>query len=368
MEGLGDWTKRGLFAAVLLFAASHGIAAWGADCTAATSGIDKAICADWSLSSQRARLDEDYGKALGMLSPGGQAALRADQMAWLRYRATACGFAGGGNREGDRRCLGRLLHRRDDGLLWLIVHQQRPSLFTYFVRSSYETTQDPAGGLPFWSESSIPQIDPERLSSGIAWSDAQAWNALIARLIGGPETVSVCPGGKGDIYREPHIYVASALLITVTEDRDDTCRGVRPDLVILRGPGAFSGLPQDHFMSETQYSIVMMRGDVHELKATDLFAAGDGWKRLLAGRVGQEIRNRVNRHHADWHPSADAIERVATDPSNWIPGGTAFSIRVNQSALSADEFTGGFTVTIPWSDLQGVLSFKGKRILSAPNW
>jgi hypothetical protein len=89
---------------------------------------------------------------------------------------------------------------------------------------------------------------------------------------------------------------------------------------------------------------------------------------LLTGRVEQEIRKQAGQHLENWRPSADAIERVATDPSNWIPGGTAFSIRVNQSALSADEFIGGFTVAIPWSDLQGVLSFKGKRILSAPNW
>lgn len=366
MNDMRRWVNRCLLAAMLFFAASHSSAALAIDCKVATSKIDKVICSGYGMLGQDAKLNEDYGEAMKRLSPEGQSALRADQRNWLRYRATACGFAEGDSHPGDQRCLSRQFYRRDERLLWLVAHQQGPSPFTYFIRSSYETTPDPSGGLPFWSESSLPQIDQKSLSANIAWSDAQAWNALIAKLVGGPATSSVCPGGKGDIYREPHVYVASILLVTVSEDRDDTCRDVRPNLVILRGPGPFSNLPQDHFMSQTQYNIVMMRGDVHMLDAADLFSAGNGWKRLLTERVEQEVQMQARGHQENWHPSADAIERVATDPSNWLPGHD-FSIRVNQTALSADEMIGGFTVRIPWSDLQGVLSFKGKRILNAPN-
>jgi uncharacterized protein YecT (DUF1311 family) len=365
MNDVESWVRRGSLAAMLLIAASYSGYTLAIDCTAVTSNIDKVVCSQ--LSNQDAKLNEDYSEAMNWLSPEGQSALRADQRAWLRYRVTACGFADGGNSPGDVGCLSALIRRRDDRLLWLVAHQDRPSLFTYFVRSSYETTPDPSGGLPFWSESSTPQIDSKSLSPNLAWSDVQTWNALIAKLIGGPAKSSVCPGGKGDIYREPHVYVASILLITVSEDRDDTCRGLRPNLVILRGQGPLNDMLQDHFMSETQYNVVMMRGDVHLLQASDLFSAGDAWKRLLTERVEQEVQKQALGHRENWHPSADAIERVATDPSNWLPGNT-FSIRVSQSALSADEMIGGFTVRIPWSDLQSVLSFKGKRILTAPNW
>jgi uncharacterized protein YecT (DUF1311 family) len=365
MNDVKSWVRRGSLAAMLLIAASYSGYTLAIDCTAVTSNIDKVVCSQ--LSNQDAKLNEDYSEAMNWLSPEGQSALRADQRAWLRYRVTACGFADGGNSPGDVGCLSALIRRRDDRLLWLVAHQDRPSLFTYFIRSSYETTPDPSGGLPFWSESSTPQIDSKSLSPNLAWSDVQTWNALIAKLIGGPAKSSVCPGGKGDIYREPHVYVASILLITVTEDRDDTCRGLRPNLVILRGQGPLNDMLQDHFMSETQYNVVMMRGDVHLLQASDLFSAGDAWKRLLTERVEQEVQKQALGHRENWHPSADAIERVATDPSNWLPGNT-FSIRVSQSALSADEMIGGFTVRIPWSDLQSVLSFKGKRIVTAPNW
>jgi uncharacterized protein YecT (DUF1311 family) len=366
MNDVKSWMKRGPLAAMLLFVASHGSAALAMDCTVATSKIDKAICSDSRLSNQDAKLNEDYGEVMNKLSPEGKAALRADQRGWLLYRVTACGFVDGDNHQGDLRCLSRQVYRRDDRLLWLIAYQQAPSPYVFFVRSTYETTPDPSGGLPFWSESSIPQIDHTSPSTNIVWSDVQAWNALIAKRIGVPEKASFCAGGKGDIYREPLIS-ASTLLISVTESRDDQCRGGRANLVILSGQGPYSGPPQDHFMSETHYNIVMMRGDVHELVPEDLFSPGDGWKHLLTEHLEQEVQKQASGHREDWHPSADAMKRVAMDPSNWIFGGDALRIRVNQAALSADEFIGGFTVTIPWSDLQGVLSFKGKRILNAPN-
>lgn len=354
-------------AVTLLFAASHSSSALAIDCKAATSRIDKVICSNYGLPGQDAKLNEDYGEATKRLSPEGQSALRADQRNWLRYRATACGFSDDDSKPGNVQCLIRQFVRRDD-TLWSIAHQQAPSAYVFSVRSTFETMPDPSGGMPFGSESSIPQIDHQSLSASIAWSDAKAWNTLIAKLIGGPEKSSVCPGGKGDIYREPHIYVASILLITVSEDRDDTCRNVRPNLIILRGPGPFNGLPQDHFMSETQYNIVMMRDDVHELEPADLFSPGDDWKRVLTAHLEQEVQKQAHDHREDWHPTPDAMRRVATDHSNWTPGIGVFLIRVNQAALSQDEFIGGFTVRIPGSDLQGVLSFKGKRILNAPNW
>jgi uncharacterized protein YecT (DUF1311 family) len=356
--------KRCSLAAVLLIATNRAAAASVTDCAAARPGVDRGYCS--LLFDQDAKLNKDYAAAMDRLSPEAQSALRDDERAWLQYRGPACGFVDGGSHSGDLYCLSRQIHRRDDGLLALIAGQGRPSPLTYYVRSFYEITPDPSGGLPFWSESSVPQIDQKSLSTNLAWSDAQAWNALVAKLIGGPVKTSVCAGGKGDIYREPHVYIASIMLIEVSMDRDDTCHDTsRPNLVILRGSGPSSGFSQDHFMSQTQYNIVMMRGDVHVLRAEDLFLPGDAWKRLLAGRVEQEIEKQARDHREDWHPSLDAIERVATDPSNWLPGHD-FSIRVNQAALSADEMIGGFTVDIPWSDLQGVLSFKGKRILNAP--
>ena len=357
--------KRSSLAVMLLVAASYSAAVLAIDCQAATSKIDKAICADSELSRQDAKLNQYYGEVMGKLSPEGQSALRSDQRAWLRYRATACGFADDDKQPGDLRCLQRLVYRRVDRVLALVAGQQEPSLYRFSVRSSYETTPDPSGGFPFWSESSIPQIDRNGLSTSIDWSDAQAWNVLIAKLIGGPEKSSLCAGGKGDVYREPHIHAASSLLITVTEERDDTCRNAGPNLMIFTGKGPFN-VPKDHFMSETQYSIVMMRGDVHELQPADLFSTGDDWRRLLTERVQQALQRRTRNPDENSDPSADAIRGIATDPSNWMPG-RDFSIRLNLSDLYPDETTGEFTVTIPWSDLQGVLSFKGKRILTAPN-
>jgi uncharacterized protein YecT (DUF1311 family) len=357
--------KLYLFGVVLLFAVSHSASVLAIDCTIATSKIDKAICSDSGLSNQDAQLNEDYGGAMNKLSPEGQAALRADQRDWLRYREAACGYADGNGDSGSLLCLGRSVHRRDDGLLWLVAHQQGPSPYIFSVKSSYVTTPNPAGGLPFWSESSIPQIDHNALSEGVAWSDAEAWNALIAKLVGSPVRVSVCPGGKGDVYREPHVYFASMLLISMTENRDDSCRVVRPALLILTGKDPF---PQDHFMSETQYNIVMMRGDVHQLEPDDLFLPGDGWKRLLTASLQREVQEVIKGHPDDSLPSADVMEKVATNPSNWTIGRGALGIRVNETALPPNQFIGMFTVTVPWSDLQGVLSFKGKRILNAPTW
>lgn len=365
MNEVKSCMKRCTLAVVLLVAAGHSVRALAIDCTMAASKVDKVICSDVSLSTQDSTLNDDYGKAMTKLSPEGQSALRDDQRVWLRYRGGVCGFAESDSQPGDKSCLSRLILRRDNGLLSPIAHQPGFSPFKYYVRSSYETTPDPSGGLPFWSESSIPQIDSKSLSPNLAWPDVQAWNALIAKLIGGPaKSSAVCPSGKGDIYREPRISVASMLLISVSEDRDDTCRRPRSNPVILRGMGPLVDPLQDHFMYQTQYNIVMMRGDVHLLQPSDLFSTGDGWKRLLTERVKQEAENQALRLREDWRPSDDAVERVATDPSNWIPG-KDFSIRVNQSDLSADQMIGGFTVTISWGDLQGVLSFKGKRILTA---
>lgn len=367
MKSKADWIRRHSITVVLLFAVIHSPSSCAVDCKTATSKVDKAICAGNDLSNQDAKLNDDYGKVMTMLSPEGQTALRDDQREWLRYRPVACGFAGNDAQPGDLRCLSQQYLRRDDRLLWLIANQQRPSPYVFFVRSFYETTPDPSSNLPFWSESSFPQIDRQSLSASIAWSDAQAWNTLIAKLIGGPAKTSVCPDGNGDIYREPHID-ASVLLITVTLHRDDQCRFNHPRYIELHGRGPYLDFPQDHFMSDTQYSIVMMRGDVHVLQADDLFLPGDGWKQLFTDLLTHEVQKQARFHHEDWHPSPEAIERAATDPSNWIPGRQAFTIRINQATLSADEFIGGTTVTIPWSDLQGVLSFKGKRILNAPTW
>lgn len=190
---------------------------------------------------------------------------------------------------------------------------------------------------------------------------------MIAKLIGGPEKSSVCSGGRGDIYKIARITTASPLLIGVTVDRDDQCRVFRPNLLILRGPGPFSGLPQDHFLSEAHYNIVMMRGDVHKLEPADLFLQEDYWEHVLTKHLEQEVQKQVLGNPEDWHPTRDVMKKVATDPSNWTPGIGVFLIRVNQAHLAQDGFIGGFTVRIPGSDLQGILSSKGKRILNAPN-
>jgi uncharacterized protein YecT (DUF1311 family) len=366
MKNAMRWMKRCSLVAVLLLAASHGARAWAMDCTAATSTLDKVVCAD--MARDDAKLNDEYNLAMQRLSPESQSALRADQQMWLRYKAIACGSADGGIQGGAINCLFQMYRRRGQ-LMSQIAYQRRPGpgLFTYTLRSSYETTPDPAGGLPFWSESSIPQIDPNMLSPNLAWSDVQVWNDMVAKLIGGLAKSSVCPGGKGEIYRLPYVHLVSIMLFTVSVDRDDSCRGLRPNLVIVRGEGPLGMPPQDHFMSQTQYNIVMMRGDVHLLQPSDLFVPGDGWKRLLTDRVEQEAQKQARDHRENWHPSREAIERVATDPSNWLPG-LDFSIRVSQPALGADEMIGGFTVNIPAEDLQHVLSFKGKRILSAPNF
>ncbi len=367
MSDVKCWKNRFLFAATLHFAASHSSFALAVDCKLPTSKIDKIICSNYDLAGEDAKLNEGYAEAMKKLSPEGQSSLRADQSNWLRYRTQACGFSDSDTESGNMRCLIQQFVRRDH-TFWSIAHQRTPSPYVLFSRSTFETTPDSSGGMPFWSESSVPQMDHQSLSASISWSDATAWNTLIAKLVGGAEKSSVCPGGKGDIYKIAHITTASVLLIGVTVDRDDQCRVFRPNLLILRSPGPFNGLPQDHFMSETHYNIVMMRGDVHELEPTDLFSQGDDWKRVLTERLEQEVKKQAIGHSEDWHPTADAMRKVATDPSNWTPGIGDFLIRVNQTALGQDEFIGGFTVKISGSDLQGILSFKGKRILNAPNW
>ncbi|WP_109126372.1 lysozyme inhibitor LprI family protein [Dyella sp. C11] len=357
-----------LLAVGLLWCVGHGSAAFALDCVNATSKVDKAVCLDGHLTAADAKLNEDYGELMKVLSPAAQSMLRADQRAWLTYRATACGFTQDGDQPGDMRCLSRQFLRRDERLLAPFAHQRSSQRYTFFVRSTYGTTPNPSGGLPYWAESSIPQIDHKSSMAGVSWADAEAWNTLIAKRIGALDQSSLCAGGKGDIYREPHVLMATALMISVSMDRDDTCHGGRAALIIVRGSGSFNGLPQDHFMSQTQYNIVMMGGDVHELEPGDLFSSGGAWSQLLTERLEQEVQKQARDHNEDWHPSAEAMRAVAIDPSNWVFGSDAFRIRVNQSALSADEFIGGFTVSIPWNDLQAVLSFKGKRILNSSPW
>jgi uncharacterized protein YecT (DUF1311 family) len=366
MDNAKQWRDRRWLAAMLLFAACYGSPALAVDCTPNASGVDKVVCSDHGLLDDDAKLNEDYGAALKRLSPEAQSLLRTDQRHWLRYRGAACGFASDG-RQGNLHCLVRQFVRRDNAL-WSIGHQQAPSPYVFFMRAMYEIIPGPVQAPPFWSESSIPQIDHQPTSMGTAWADEKKWNTLMAKLLGGPEKTSVCEGGMGDIHEDAHVTGASVLLISVSVDRDDQCRYPRPPAYLLQ-LGRFAGLPtQDHFMSETHYNVVMMRGDVHQLVPSDLFLRGDGWKRLFTTRLEQEVRKQADEHGENMQPSVDAMRKVATEPSNWVFSGDAFRIHVNQAAFSNDELTGGFTVTIPWDELQGVLSFKGKRILNAPNW
>jgi len=231
------------------------------------------------------------------------------------------------------------------------------SPYVFSARTSYVTIPNPSGGSSFRSESSIPQIEHLSTPTSIAWSDAEAWNALIAKHIGGPEKSSVCAGGRGDIYKKSNVDIASVLLIGVTVERSDQCHITMP---------TYPGTENDSYRRETHYNIVMMRSAVRDLEPEDLFSRGDDWKRVLTEHLESEAKESMRRY--EWHPPAEAMKSFATDPSNWIIGSNAFGIRVNKGDLAAPDTMDAFTVTIPWKDLQSVLSFKGKRILNARNW
>jgi len=334
------------------------------ECTFSNAPFGSFDCESYGSPAQRRDINARYGAAAQALSQKGRAELQEDQGRWSRYMAAACGLTGDERPPEADRCLDRQLNRRGEvSLSFTGQHGLSPYVFT--IRGTYLTTPDVAGSLPFQTELSYPQIDHLSDPPETVMSDAVAWNALIAERMGGQGTASLCAGGKGDVYRRASVNLASTLLIGVTVEQEDNCRGT----AWRSATGALhyrsSDAQRDQFLRETHYNIVVMTGDVHELSPVDLFPPGDRWKRFLIERLGQEVKKQARDHRLEWHPSLEAMTRVVVSPSNWTFSTGELRIRVNGDALPSPDPVGGFAVEVSRTDLQSLLSFKGKRILNA---
>jgi uncharacterized protein YecT (DUF1311 family) len=62
------------------------------DCTKATTGLEKAFCADPELAKLDGEMGVAYNRKIRSLPPQQQRVLQSDQLRWLRQRSAACGM------------------------------------------------------------------------------------------------------------------------------------------------------------------------------------------------------------------------------------------------------------------------------------
>lgn len=292
----------------------------GFDCGAATTPLEKTICAHAGLSALDDRLTRAFHQHLNAVSDQGREAARRGQRQWLAAVPATCpGLADS--------CLVELWQSRQDALV-AALQKRGPWLFQRI--DDYAAT-------------------PQGLIHGLNWridqpanSLATAWNSRARHPL--PSLDEACgKGTPGEVEQELRHYWANADLISASFSRMVSCDGAaHPDIQV------------------TAETLVAEGQDWRPLRTDDLFAPQSAWKDMLIRLSGQKLRAIVQRQGEDVPFDETALAKIATDPAYWLVDDRGLGIVFPADSVAAHAF-GDQEILLPWPELASILAPAGKR-------
>jgi uncharacterized protein len=298
-------------------------------CSDTTAPRQHIVCSETILSDLDTKLNDLYESALKSLSVEGGRLLRDDQRNWLRFLSKKCPVP---TDEHDWPkivpCLIRAYSDRVDDLQQAAVFKG-PFLFSRV--DYYSAIANDVGQV-------IHHLANPRIDQPVT-SQTVRWNQLMSR----PNEVSSCDSGNGDIFLSYRTGLTNARIISVLWSRSEYCHAT---------PHGFGTLEAD---------TLLLLPTPHPLRPADLFLMDRPWHERLQTRLLADIQRSVRENSVVPDPftgnSAERLKQtlaaMTLDPRYWFlqeDGIHFFMTTIFEFRRFVPE------VTIPWSDLQGILA------------
>lgn len=289
------------------------------DCAKAGHPVEKAICADASLSKQDETMAGLYRDRLALLSPDGQQIFKRGQKEWLGFTRKLCG-------DGDPVCVGNELESR---IRKLETEFRKVGPFTFMAVERHNlrpvSRDNPFRDTMRFSQlkQSVPRIDAPN-------PDAERWNRAV--LEGG---LAVAAEEDQDDITGFEIQFASPRLISARLD------------LYTYGHGAAHG-------NSGSVGENYLLGEGRALQAADIFAAGK-WGDFLRDRAIADLKRQAKAEDTElFELKPDDIRKTATDPKSWLLRPEGLIILFQPYEVGPGSF-GLREVVMPWKDLSPFL-------------
>ena len=310
------------------------------DCGKATTAFENAICDNPKLSTADDKLATAFATAIGGLSKGALAQMRADQRAWLDFAASSCTDDAQPLSDFDTYTERQVECLNDAFVARLTVLEQSRMLggYRFAVASQYSALPDPDETEPnSYFKVATHQLSYPVLDAGD--EDAQAFNAFVAKAA---EDSSGSMSEAGDV---------------MGEAQSDSNTGIHLNEVLYNrlslkvstrwfGHGAAHG---NWAVSYVHYLLNRQRA----LEASDMFA-GDDWQQKLTELSLAELK----REHGDNLQLDDStdISGIVTDPTRWsFASDYGLIIQFEPYEVSAYAY-GAPTIVVPWESLDDIVA------------
>jgi uncharacterized protein len=303
------------------------------DCHKDRTPFAKAICAHPALSRADDELAASFAAALKGLSPGAQAEVQQAQDAWVKYANIACTNtarpATTPYRGDDIDCLEQLFKDRTSQL----ANDRTIGGLRFYYIDRYAALPDPkpAEDNAFVATKSVstPRIDGSD-------AEARAFNSFIetGTVKDIDPAIATHPGdGTQDN--------ADSLIVTT----------VTPARITMTLNASF----YPHGAAHGSYGITYihyLRGQQRRLVASDIFAT-PGWQAKLQAIALPAAKKQEGENLLLDDPNS--IKPLVIDPARWDFSRRGLILQFEPYEIAAFAF-GTPTVTIPWSDLDGLLA------------
>jgi len=279
--------------ALFVICTSQPVMAAGFDCTKAATSREKVTCYDPTLSELDEQLDRTYKNRRSLLSQHGAELLQRSEKSWLRYITDICSSAAPEDTDissTSAECLEREYKSRLEQLSE-VGKKLGPFVFNRIDLFAVMPTSKDANeqGYKFSTQQlGFPQID----NSNSPITDL--WNKRAQRTL--PLTGDC--GHDAEYVSDYYIQYASKNLISTTWYDYEYCYG------------AAHGLP-----GNTVENLVL-RPALHELKASEIFGAGDDWIVKFQNLVLNELQKQANTlPEIPW--DEERVLAFAVEPTRW---------------------------------------------------
>ncbi len=294
------------------------------DCAKAGSVGEKTICADPALQAQDRALASAYRAASGKLSPEGRAALLNGQRQWLAMIGAVCAGPPDFHFKDARQCLKSEYEERRKRLETAVTVSgglEFHRVDIYKLRKVDDPKDNSGSHAGFLTtDKSYPRIDLPKNASERAFN--KSLRDQSAEGIGEE-------GGTDEDF-----------------GYDDLAATAR--LISVRTTGGFYAHGAAHGQHLTS-TVNWLRAEGRELRASDVFAPGTPWLRVLREHCFAEVA------HYGFVKNAAELDDIVSRPSSWTLGPKGLTVLFNsyQVASYAD---GRPEVTIPWDVLRPYLA------------
>lgn len=328
----------GIIAALLMLApVATPAQAASFDCAKAATSFEKAICADPAISLHDETLAQAYATALGGLSKAAAAEVTATQKSWLGYAQRLCSQdaepIATDYDEDQRKCLGAAFRARITDL----EASRMQGGYRFYPVDRYLVQKDTEAEPDAFNKLADKAFHTVKIDRGD--ETATAFNAMVDGLMADQGTFF--DAGTSNIATDD---VTSDYDIT-TSVKDVTSRRITLETnQWWYGHGAAHGnyfITYKHFLVEEKRPLV----------PSDLFEGQ--WEKRLGELALPAIKKELGEDYFDG--SDDNVASIALDPLRWnlTPEGLVIQFNIYEVTAYA---MGAPTVTIPWEQLEGVLT------------